>query len=792
MASLGELVISIKANTVEFTDGAGNCVAKLRNMGDESEKVGKKMTSSMGEARGGLMLTEHLLGVPLPRHLNSLIAQIPGVGAAFATMLPIVGVLLAVEIIGKLIAKHEELAHKIREAAESMANVTVKQDDQTNSLILQNLKLDDQIAKLEGRPSKNALEEALIKAHDAVDKLASGFAADFVKIDGILFDATTLTHKFMEGLRGGHDITALVNGIDGIQKPLGVVNAAMAKLNETRMHLADAVPGSEEEKSLTAELAKNYGAVETAAKAALQAANDYGSQDKKLIGALTEAVITAGHAVQDLKLVEAQPPKEQKIDDLTKRAKAYHDELSDLKAVRAAVDEHSAALRKQAQTQAEIVTARDRGEEKPKTDTSVDENTQKEIASAELTKESAIKAADDVLETKRQIYNEELKDASKTAAEIKTLGDVWKRDVQQNTDAVTEIGLEYEKRSVSAYAAGEREKRELAKEAARERQALEDETLRTTISDIAMAKAATMESVHTQLAEHEISAKRALTLEIQAVKDQVNADKSALDQRIANLDRNNAEQLKKIQKFEAEKKKIEQKGNLEITKLDNDAEKSRIKNIETYEKQFNQSMAKCIVTGKGLGSAMKSMAEQMTEAMIMQLLKYLEKKIGVTAMIEAVESAMGIKSAAQKAAEAVATQALDSTTGTANAGLAATSAAAEAGLAAPEVAAETFATVEPYAFMAHGGQFSGYGGGDRIPTMLEAGESVVTKELTRSVAQSQGGSNGGGHVIQHSPTYNVSTMDSRGFSSMLQKHDAEFQAHAVATMRKLNMRAGRG
>jgi len=27
---------------------------------------------------------------------------------------------------------------------------------------------------------------------------------------------------------------------------------------------------------------------------------------------------------------------------------------------------------------------------------------------------------------------------------------------------------------------------------------------------------------------------------------------------------------------------------------------------------------------------------------------------------------------------------------------------------------------------------------------------------------------------------------------MLQKHDAEFQAHAVATMRKLNIRAGRG
>jgi len=109
---------------------------------------------------------------------------------------------------------------------------------------------------------------------------------------------------------------------------------------------------------------------------------------------------------------------------------------------------------------------------------------------------------------------------------------------------------------------------------------------------------------------------------------------------------------------------------------------------------------------------------------------------------------------------------------------------------APIAAASGFAAAMAFE---KGGLVPGSGSGDTVPSLLSPGETVVTRALTEKVAQSQGGGQmgGQGHVIQHSP-YNVSTMDSRGFSSMLQKHDAEFQAHAVATMRKLNMRAGRG
>src|ERR1019366_5162956 len=118
MSTIGELVVNLRAQTAEFFDSMGHAKKDLTEFGEKGEEAGQRMSSSMGEARGGLMLTEHLLGVPLPRHLNSLIAQIPGVGTAFATMLPIVGVLLAIEIIGKLIEKHKHL----EESAEAVAN----------------------------------------------------------------------------------------------------------------------------------------------------------------------------------------------------------------------------------------------------------------------------------------------------------------------------------------------------------------------------------------------------------------------------------------------------------------------------------------------------------------------------------------------------------------------------------------------------------------------------------------------------------------------------------------------
>src|ERR1017187_8851264 len=117
MSTIGELVVNLRAQTAEFFDSMGHAKQDLTEFGEQGGEAGHRMESSMREARGGLMMTEHILGVPLPRHLNTLIAQIPGVGAAFAPMLPIIGVVLAITIIAKLIEKpleHEEAIRKTK------------------------------------------------------------------------------------------------------------------------------------------------------------------------------------------------------------------------------------------------------------------------------------------------------------------------------------------------------------------------------------------------------------------------------------------------------------------------------------------------------------------------------------------------------------------------------------------------------------------------------------------------------------------------------------------------------
>src|ERR1700677_5398380 len=116
MADIGTLVISLTAKNAEFKEQLSKVEQDLQNLKDRSQETGEAMDHSFTESRGGLMLVEESVGVRLPRHLNTLIAQIPGVGAAFAVMLPIAGVALAIEIVAKLIEKHKELADKLEAA----------------------------------------------------------------------------------------------------------------------------------------------------------------------------------------------------------------------------------------------------------------------------------------------------------------------------------------------------------------------------------------------------------------------------------------------------------------------------------------------------------------------------------------------------------------------------------------------------------------------------------------------------------------------------------------------------
>jgi hypothetical protein len=144
MSEVGALIVKLRAETAEFKSDMGKVQADLDALKGKAGETGEAMDHSFAESRGGLMLVEESVGVRLPRHLNSLIAKIPAVGQAFAMMLPIAGVAVAIEIVAKLIEKHKEL-----EAATAKAWNTLSDDSQSSlhkldeKLLESGAKLDD-------------------------------------------------------------------------------------------------------------------------------------------------------------------------------------------------------------------------------------------------------------------------------------------------------------------------------------------------------------------------------------------------------------------------------------------------------------------------------------------------------------------------------------------------------------------------------------------------------------------------------------------------------------------------
>jgi hypothetical protein len=124
MPIVGVLTVDLVANTASFTADLGAAGNSLDGLGKSAADAGEKIDFSMREAKGSMMMLGEEVGVHIPRHLQALIAEIPGVGAAFAEMLPIVGVIAAIAIIAKLIEKNEEAKEKLAQGWDKFGEVS--------------------------------------------------------------------------------------------------------------------------------------------------------------------------------------------------------------------------------------------------------------------------------------------------------------------------------------------------------------------------------------------------------------------------------------------------------------------------------------------------------------------------------------------------------------------------------------------------------------------------------------------------------------------------------------------
>jgi hypothetical protein len=236
-----------------------------------------------------------------------LLAHIPMVGAAFSVMLPVIGVIAAIKVIGDLIEKHEKLAEAQRHATEVSETLQIKQNDLVLGLQAANLQLEDQIRKLEGRPATNTLLLAMVAVKRSVDDLVTTYANDFQKMDKVIEDQlgfwanlkraamdVTLALDEMAGGEEGETAKRIKSNAEEVAALNGLL-AAQEKLDQARRKLADADPSKNLEgwKTAAGAVAIAAGNVQAAADTAHAAVLKVDPDAKTLLGTLSDKATVA-------------------------------------------------------------------------------------------------------------------------------------------------------------------------------------------------------------------------------------------------------------------------------------------------------------------------------------------------------------------------------------------------------------------------------------------------------------------------------------------------------------------
>src|SRR6267154_12298 len=113
---IGQVDINLRMSLAQFKkdvqDGTDAVRSGTKGMADD-------IKANTFEARGTLMLLGEEIGVHIPRHLQRMIAELPGVGPALATAFSSVAVLAAIEVIAKVIEKIQKYREEAQKTAEA-------------------------------------------------------------------------------------------------------------------------------------------------------------------------------------------------------------------------------------------------------------------------------------------------------------------------------------------------------------------------------------------------------------------------------------------------------------------------------------------------------------------------------------------------------------------------------------------------------------------------------------------------------------------------------------------------
>jgi lambda family phage tail tape measure protein len=159
---VGTLRVDLVANTATFTPGLDDATKKAKKAAQDIENEFDNV--DLHEAKGSVALLGEMIGIHLPRHVRSFLAELPGISTVMANAFAAVAVIALADALYKAYEHFQKVQEAAKKAKEALADLNITMENQALRLAAANLKIEDQIAALENRPAKNKLAEALIEA----------------------------------------------------------------------------------------------------------------------------------------------------------------------------------------------------------------------------------------------------------------------------------------------------------------------------------------------------------------------------------------------------------------------------------------------------------------------------------------------------------------------------------------------------------------------------------------------------------------------------------------------------
>jgi hypothetical protein len=183
----------------------------------EARKWSQEMREESHKSREAIAMLGEAIGVHIPRHLQKVINELPGVTTAMNMAFAATPILLAGRIIYEtgeklveFVKKNEEAAKKNAEAWRQFGSDMTLTNDQAR---VANDRLEEQIAKLEHKP-QNGLKTALDEAAVAADELGKKLDSDIKKFAELMKQQSVGFGGQLAGKAPTGDITKGFEGIN--------------------------------------------------------------------------------------------------------------------------------------------------------------------------------------------------------------------------------------------------------------------------------------------------------------------------------------------------------------------------------------------------------------------------------------------------------------------------------------------------------------------------------------------------------------------------------------------------